>query len=141
MSTPRFQFPARLRLGHDREFQAVFDARVRKAVHPIVVYARPNGLSHSRLGLSVSRRVNAATGRNRIKRLVREAFRLMQHDLPGTYDLVVVARPHDPRDLAWYQHALREGVESVHRQWSSQSSNARPDQTNLGDPADSPRES
>jgi len=142
MSTPQFTFPSRLRLTHDREFQAVFDARVWKGVHPIVVYGRPNDLPHCRLGLSVSRRVNSAVRRNRIKRLLRESFRLMQHEMPGTYDLVVVARPHDPpRELSWYQQALRECIASIHRQWTSPRSTSMPDRPGRPVKPDSPRES
>jgi ribonuclease P protein component len=128
-------------LTHDREFQAVFDARIRHGKHPIVVHARPNDLGHCRLGLSVSRKVNAAVRRNRIKRLLREAFRLIQQELPGPYDLVVAVRAHQPRDLSWYQQALRECMESVHRQWINQPSNAARNRSIQGDQADSPRES
>jgi ribonuclease P protein component len=52
----------------------------------------PNGLSHSRLGVTVGRRVGSAVQRNRIKRRVREFFRLNKDSLPGSSDLVVTAR-------------------------------------------------
>jgi ribonuclease P protein component len=45
-----------------------------------------------RLGVTVSRKVGPAVTRNRVKRLIREAFRLNQHQLPTSWDLVVVAR-------------------------------------------------
>ena len=61
---------------------AVYDAKVRESHGPIMVYGKPNRLAHSRLGLSVSRKVGTAPRRNRIRRLLREAFRHMQHDLP-----------------------------------------------------------
>jgi ribonuclease P protein component len=57
------------------------------------VSARPNGLEHPRLGLAVGvRAAGGAVARNRIKRRVREYFRLHQHLLPMV-DLVVNARP------------------------------------------------
>lgn len=57
------------------------------------VHVRPNGLEHARMGMTVSRRVSTkAVVRNRIKRCVRENFRVTQDTLAGL-DLVVVARP------------------------------------------------
>jgi ribonuclease P protein component len=58
------------------------------------VIARPNGLGHPRLGLAVGvRSAGSAVNRNRIKRVVREAFRHIHQELPAV-DLVVNARPH-----------------------------------------------
>jgi ribonuclease P protein component len=70
--------------------------------------ARPNGLGHPRLGLTVPRRVGKAVRRNRLKRLLREAFRLNQHELPQGMDYVVLVRPHRPKHRAWYERMLRE---------------------------------
>ncbi len=91
----RFIFRAKHRLTKRREFEGVFAAKARASVGAITVYSRPNGLSHPRLGLSVGRRVGPAVVRSRIKRLVREAFRLSRFDLPGGYDLVVSVRAED----------------------------------------------
>jgi ribonuclease P protein component len=74
-------------------------------------------LTHPRLGISIGRKVGSAVVRNRIKRLLREAFRLMQHDLPCGYDLVVVVRPHQPVGLADYQRLLLNMALRLHRTW------------------------
>ena len=92
----------------------MFAARLRKSAGPLTVCARANDLPYCRLGLSVSRHVGAAVTRNRIKRLVREAFRLCQHDWPRGYDLVVIVRPHDPLSLAAYQKLLFTAIRAVH---------------------------
>jgi ribonuclease P protein component len=60
-----------------------------------------------RLGLSVPRRVGTAVARNRVKRLLREAFWSAGVPLPGRADVVVVARPEAAA------LAEREGVEGV----------------------------
>ena len=49
--------------------------------------------SASRLGVIVSRKVGAAVTRTRTRRLLREAFRLHQHELNQSVDLVLIARP------------------------------------------------
>lgn len=47
----------------------------------------------SRLGVVTSKKVGGAVARNRARRLLRESFRLHQHDLPQPADMVLVARP------------------------------------------------
>jgi ribonuclease P protein component len=110
-------FPKPLHLRTPREFAAVYDAKVRESRGPLLIYALPNGLNHPRIGLSTSRKVGTAVRRNRIRRLLREAFRLMQHDLPRGYDLVVVVRPHEPLMLADYQKILSGAVVKLHNLW------------------------
>src|SRR5439155_22606439 len=95
-------YPKSHRLGGKLQFAAVFDAKVKESRGPLAVYSLPNELGHPRLGISISRRVGTAVRRNRIKRLLREAFRIHQHDLPRGYDLVFVVRPHAPMILAEY---------------------------------------
>lgn len=56
----------------------------------VVLRALPNGLSLSRYGISVSKRVGKAVVRNRVKRLLRESMRV-KHIKPG-WDVVLVAR-------------------------------------------------
>jgi ribonuclease P protein component len=59
----------------------------------MVVFGAENGLPYARLGLSVSRRkFGTAVARNRVKRLLREAFRLSKGELPVGIDLVIVPR-------------------------------------------------
>lgn len=79
---PLFSFPKSRRLTHAREYQGVYGYRLRAVRGPMTLSIRPNELPHWRLGLAVSRRVGTAVARNRAKRLTREAFRMVQHDLP-----------------------------------------------------------
>lgn len=89
----------------------------------MTIYARPNELSHLRLGISISRRVGSAPKRNRIKRLLREAFRLRQHDLPAGYDLIIVVRPHEVLSLIEYQNLLMKLTSSLHAKWCVRNQN------------------
>ena len=113
----RYTFRASHRLRLPGEFSAVYDAKVRESRGPLTVYALPNELGHPRLGMSVSRKVGTAVRRNRIRRLIRESFRLLQHDFPRGYDLVVVVRPHEPLMLADYQKLLSAMAVRLHGAW------------------------
>jgi ribonuclease P protein component len=112
-----YPFPKTHRIRSRLEFSAVFEARIREARGPIMGYARPNDLNHPRLGISIGRPVGTAPKRNRIKRLLREAFRLHQHDWPRGYDLILVVRPHQPMLLAEYQKILTALMVKLHAAW------------------------
>jgi ribonuclease P protein component len=74
------------------------------------VTARPNNEGHPRLGMAVgSKLAGGSVGRNRIRRVVRESFRLNQHELPAV-DVVVSARPRS-RDAT--NAELRAGIEEL----------------------------
>jgi ribonuclease P protein component len=124
--TRRYTYTKSLRLRTRADFSAVYDAKTRETRGPLVIYARPNQLGHPRLGLSTSRKVGTAVRRNRIRRLVREAFRHLQHDLPAGYDLLVVVRPHEPLTLAEYQKLMSAMVVKLHAVWSKRPNTGRP---------------
>jgi ribonuclease P protein component len=124
-SAPRHTFPRAHRLSGKLAFTAVYDARSKQSRGPLAVFSRPNGLPHPRLGLSVSRRVGTAPRRNRIKRLLREAFRAHQRDLPVGYDLVIVVRPHEPMILAEYHWLLTTLMVASHAAWEKRASRLR----------------
>ena len=114
----RYSFRKSHRVRAPREFAAVFDAKVKIARGPLVIYALPNQLGFSRLGFSVSRRVGTAPRRNRIKRLLRETFRLMQHERSRDLDLIVIVRPHAPLALVEYQTLLSWAVAKLDDAWT-----------------------
>jgi ribonuclease P protein component len=113
----RYTFRKAQRVRGREEFSAVFDAKVRQSRGPLTAYAFPTSRKSPRLGLSVSRRVGTAPRRNRIKRMLREAFRLMRHDFPRAYDIVIVVRPHEPLILAEYQRMLTALMVKLHAAW------------------------
>ena len=58
----------------------------------LVVYYRKNRLGHNRLGVTVSTKLGHAVVRNRVRRRIREIFRLSQGKMKQGYDVIVVAR-------------------------------------------------
>ncbi|MCX5917713.1 MAG: ribonuclease P protein component [Deltaproteobacteria bacterium] len=80
------------RIRKRADFQRIFRVGAKIQTPHFRVSICPNGLSHSRLGVTVGRKIGSAVQRNRIKRRVREFFRLNKDSLPGSSDLVVTAR-------------------------------------------------
>jgi ribonuclease P protein component len=117
MSPLRHRYPESHRLGGRIAFAAVRDRGKKESRGPLTVRALPNELPHCRLGISIGRHCGSAVRRNRIKRLLREAFRLLQHDFPVGYDLLITVRPHEPMILAEYQKLLSAAGVKLHGAW------------------------
>lgn len=86
------RFPRRQRLSLKRDFDRVFAEGRSAADYSLVVYMLPTELGYPRLGLAVGKGIGKAVRRNRVKRLIREAFRLNRDKLPESADMVVIAR-------------------------------------------------
>jgi ribonuclease P protein component len=97
------------RLKDPNDFRRAFERRRSSADDNLIVYGVENGLDHARLGISLARkRVRAAHARNRLKRLIREAFRLSKAELPIGIDLVVLPRRQDASFAALRQSLVAQ---------------------------------
>jgi ribonuclease P protein component len=86
----------RRRLSRSGEFERVYREGRSHASRHLVVYAFPRADgddTEPRLGVSVGRKVGGAVERNRMKRLLREAFWATAEELREGHDFVIVARP------------------------------------------------
>lgn len=111
------RFDRAYRLTGRRRFTEVYEAKVRRESGPLLVYALPNELPHSRIGLSLGRRIGNAVRRNRIKRLLRESFRMNRGAWPDGYDWLVVVRPHEPLDRERYTEHLDHVTSKLDEAW------------------------
>lgn len=91
MTGVRNGFGKSFRLLKPADFQQAFKGGRKRSAGHLAVYWRPNQLDHPRLGIAISRKcTRSAVVRNRIKRVVREAFRVRKPGLGGI-DIVFLA--------------------------------------------------
>ena len=79
-------------LKKNYEFRRVYNKGKSGVSSFLVIYARPNKSGRNRLGITVSAKLGKAVVRNRVRRRLRELYRLSQPSMKQGYDIVLVAR-------------------------------------------------
>ena len=115
-------FPATARVRRRSEFEELYTRGTKLVESRLVAFVSPAPDGRSRLGLSVSRKVGNAPRRNRVKRVLREAFRQLASEWEEPLDLVLVARPGTaPTSL----EEARESLLRLQERWSRRKSGRR----------------
>ena len=105
-----FGYPKQLRIRKKATYQAIYASGLRYFTAHFIIYLRPTpGDAARHTGMAVSRKIGSAVTRNRLKRLLRECFRLHFDELPKA-DIVVVAKKQASGKLSlneiWAELAL-----------------------------------
>jgi ribonuclease P protein component len=105
----------RNRLSRSRDFDAVYRHGRSVSTRYLVLYwfPREDAGGEPRVGLAVPKAAGTAVARNRVKRLLREAWRALLPRVPPGHDYVLIARPGlaeaaDSRGLEWLQERVGE---------------------------------
>ena len=89
----RLTFKKTQRIVSNSRFREIIEKKWRFSNSLLTVYVAPNEIGYPRLGVTVGKRFGKANMRNRLKRLVRETFRLNQHNIPANLDYIVMYNP------------------------------------------------
>ena len=118
---PSYKLSKAQRIRSSREFARIYDGKQRAGDEHLLVFGRRNNVGATRFGLSVSKKHGNAVQRARLKRLLREAFRLSQHELPRGLDLVLIPRQESAATLADYRDSLERAARKLDRRLADSS--------------------
>jgi ribonuclease P protein component len=110
-----FDYPRECRLTSPADFERVYAQRQRFSDARLLVYAALGTTSLTRAGFSVSRKHGSSVARHRMKRLLREAFRLLRPELPDGLDLVVIPQAGAVATMEEYRWSLARLVQKAAR--------------------------
>lgn len=103
-------FSRKHRLISNEEFKSIFDKAEKISQKHLTILYKPNHESYARLGISVGKRTSSsAVRRNRIKRIIRESFRIHRENLKNV-DIIVIARQQCDKIS---KQKLREGLDKL----------------------------
>jgi ribonuclease P protein component len=87
-----YDYDKRWRIRRRRDYLATQNRGRRIHTQHLLVFIRPNGLLHCRIGITVSKKVGNSVTRNLVRRRLREVFRLNKDWFPPGHDVVLVAK-------------------------------------------------
>lgn len=113
MTSPSFPFRPTQRLHTPSEYEAAFAQKHSAGDAVLLVFVALRESGPTRLGTSVGKRLGNSVVRHAWKRAIREAFRLLQHGLPQSIDIVVVPRPGATPSTAQVRESLPKLIDKA----------------------------
>lgn len=116
------RLPRRARLSGNDTYAQVLAAKGRVNAADFSLATRPAAGNSDRLGFSCRRSVGTSVQRHRLRRLLKEAFRLNQKtaghpESAPALDVVILIHPHVARSLAEYRTRLDEALSKARALW------------------------
>lgn len=96
------------KIKNNRDFQKIYRKGRYAASKSLVVYVQPNFLQINRIGITASKKYGKSVKRNRIRRLIRESYRLLQDQLNKGYDFIIVARKNEDGGDPCFKQIIKE---------------------------------
>jgi ribonuclease P protein component len=87
-----FSFTKKERITSPQDFRRVMKSGRRLSSRNFILFVRKNESLFHRLGIVVKKEIGPATFRNRMKRYIREFFRLQKHQIKGSYDIILMVK-------------------------------------------------
>ncbi len=110
-----FRLTPQMHLRRAQDFERVYGSGVRSGDDHLLIFVHSNDLNVIRAGVSVSRKHGSAVHRNVKRRRLKEAFRLLQHELPSGLDLILIPRQRDDSGLVDYKASIKSLVPRLAR--------------------------
>ena len=118
---PVDHFSRKIRLLSPSDYKFVFDKPVRSSDKLLTILARRNNRRQARLGLAIAKKsVRTAVQRNRIKRIIREYFRLHQQKISSADYVVLVRQGIDKMDNVTIEHSVAKQFNYLRKKLSNQ---------------------
>jgi ribonuclease P protein component len=115
--TAPLRFTPDQRIRSPADYKRVYDLKRSVGDDRLLLFGAWNDLGRSRLGTSVSKKVGNSVRRHYLKRMIREAFRLSQFELPAGLDMVVIPRAQAAVTLDGYLLSIMALTQRYVRKW------------------------
>ena len=87
-----FKFTKKERISQPQDFRKVMKFGRRISSRSFILFMHKNECRFHRLGIVAKKEIGPATFRNRMKRYIREFFRVHKHDVKGSYDFILMIK-------------------------------------------------